>query len=66
MKNESIVQVGEFSVARMEVAFTIDRAVMRDSGHYSCVVLPSSCIQEHKITLQGNNAVLLEVKCECI
>ncbi|XP_036950303.1 uncharacterized protein LOC119017625 isoform X2 [Acanthopagrus latus] len=62
MKNESIVQVGEFSVARMEVAFTIDCAVMRDSGHYSCVVLPSSCIQEHKITLQGNNAVLLEVK----
>lgn len=65
IKNESIVQVGEFSVTRMEVVFTIDSAVTRDSGHYSCVVLPSNCIQEHKITIQGNNTVLLEVKGEC-
>lgn len=53
-----------FNVMRLEATFTIEGAVMRDSGHYSCVVLPSKCIQEHEKTLKGNNTVLLEVKGE--
>ncbi|XP_028431140.1 uncharacterized protein LOC114553866 [Perca flavescens] len=60
-KNETILQVQPFNVTRMEATFTIKGAVMRDSGHYSCVVLPSKCIREHEKTLYGNNAVLLEV-----
>ncbi|XP_044063650.1 uncharacterized protein LOC122881459 [Siniperca chuatsi] len=61
-RNETILQVQAFNVMRMEATFTIEGAVMRDSGHYSCVVLPSKCIQEHEEALYGNNAVLLEVK----
>ncbi|XP_078108691.1 uncharacterized protein LOC144519435 isoform X2 [Sander vitreus] len=60
-RNESILQVQPFNVTRMEATFTIKGAVMRDSGHYSCVVLPSKCIREHEKTLHGNNAVLLKV-----
>ncbi|XP_031137407.1 uncharacterized protein LOC116037602 isoform X2 [Sander lucioperca] len=60
-RNETILQVQPFNVTRMEATFTIKSAVMRDSGHYSCVVLPSKCIREHEKTLYGNNAVLLEV-----
>ncbi|XP_039652133.1 uncharacterized protein LOC120556552 [Perca fluviatilis] len=60
-RNETILQVQPFNVTRMEATFTIKGAVMRDSGHYSCVVLPSKCIREHEKTLYGNNAVLLEV-----
>ncbi|XP_038556406.1 uncharacterized protein LOC119889691 isoform X2 [Micropterus salmoides] len=61
-RNETILQVQAFNVMRLEATFTIEGAVMRDSGHYSCVVLPSKCIQEHEKTLKGNNTVLLEVK----
>ncbi|XP_047187540.1 uncharacterized protein LOC124849918 isoform X2 [Scophthalmus maximus] len=61
-KNETILQVQAFHVKRMETTFTIERAVARDSGPYTCVVLPSACIREHENTLNGSNAVLLEVK----
>lgn len=64
MRNETILQVQAFNVARMEAKFTIEGAVVRDSGLYSCVVLPSKCIQEREKTLYGNNAVLVEVKGE--
>ncbi|KAK2853573.1 hypothetical protein Q5P01_006234 [Channa striata] len=61
-KNESIVYVQAFDVTRMEATFTIKSAVMRDSGHYSCVLLPSKCIPDNDKTPNGNNTVLLEVK----
>ena len=61
-KNETVLQVQMFNVTRMEVTFTIGGAVMRDSGHYTCVVLPSKCHQENKSILYGNNSVFLEVK----
>ncbi|XP_072237261.1 uncharacterized protein [Leuresthes tenuis] len=60
-KNENILQVTAFDVARMEASFTIEDAVLRDSGHYSCTVLPSECIQEHENKFYGKNAVFLEV-----
>ncbi|XP_067450410.1 uncharacterized protein [Thunnus thynnus] len=60
-KNETVLQVQAFNVTRMEATFTIGAAVMRDSGHYSCLVLPSKCIQEHEKILHGNNAVFLQV-----
>ncbi|XP_033972069.1 uncharacterized protein LOC117471294 isoform X2 [Trematomus bernacchii] len=62
MRNETILQVQAFNVPGMEANFIIEGAVVRDSGHYSCVVLPSKCIQEGEKTLYGNNAVLVEVK----
>ncbi|KAF3832366.1 hypothetical protein F7725_026031, partial [Dissostichus mawsoni] len=60
MRNETILQVQAFHVPRMEANFIIEGAVVRDSGHYSCVVLPSKCIQEGEKTLNGNNAVFRE------
>ncbi|CAB1420916.1 unnamed protein product [Pleuronectes platessa] len=63
-KNESFLQVQEFDVARRETTFFIKDAVTRDSGHYSCVVLPSRCIQQQEKTLYGNNAVLIQVEGE--
>ncbi|XP_078017317.1 uncharacterized protein LOC144458587 isoform X2 [Epinephelus lanceolatus] len=65
-RNETILQVQAFNVTQMEATFTIKGAVMKDSGHYSCVVLPSKCIQEHEKSLYGNNAVLLKVKARLI
>ncbi|XP_033972066.1 uncharacterized protein LOC117471293 isoform X2 [Trematomus bernacchii] len=62
MRNQTILQVQAFNVPGMEANFTIEGAVVRDSGHYSCVVLPSKCIQEGEKTLYGNNTVLVEVK----
>ncbi|KAM7014909.1 uncharacterized protein LKV04_012367 [Tautogolabrus adspersus] len=59
-RNDSILQVQTFNVTKMEAIFTIQGTAMRDSGHYSCVVLPSTCIKKHEI--YGNNAVILEVK----
>lgn len=50
----------------MEATFTIEGAILRDSGHYSCVVLPSKCIQEHQKILDGNNSVFVEVRGEGI
>ncbi|XP_018522300.1 uncharacterized protein LOC108876943 [Lates calcarifer] len=61
-RNEIVLQVQVFNVTRMETTFTIEDAVTRDTGHYSCVVLPSKCIQSHEKTLHGKNAVFLEVK----
>ncbi|XP_075325533.1 uncharacterized protein LOC142383734 [Odontesthes bonariensis] len=63
-KNETILQVKAFDVAQMEASFTIDGAVLRDSGHYSCTVLPSECIQEHEKKFYGKNTVFLEVNKE--
>lgn len=50
-----------FSLEKKEAMFTIEAAAMRDSGNYSCVVLPSRCIQE---TLYGNNTVTVQVEGE--
>ncbi|KAF7648559.1 hypothetical protein LDENG_00154890, partial [Lucifuga dentata] len=63
-KNETILQVQPFNVARMEANFTIKGAVLRDSGHYSCVILPSKCVYEQEGKLHGNNGVFLVVKGE--
>ncbi|XP_067351383.1 uncharacterized protein [Channa argus] len=60
--NKSILQVQAFNVTRMEATFTIESAVMRDSGHYSCVLLPSKCIENHDTIPYGNNAVFIEVR----
>ncbi len=62
MRNEIILQVQTFNVTQMKATFTIKGAVMRDSGHYDCVVLPSKCVQEREKTLNGNNRVLLEIR----
>ena len=65
MKNGSVEQVKAFSVARMGVNFTIKDAALKDSGHYSCVVLPSKCTRaDGEMALYGNNKVFLEVKGE--
>lgn len=65
MKNGSVEQIKAFSVARMEVNFTIKDAALRDSGHYSCVVLPSKCTRaDGEMAPRGNNKVFLEVKGE--
>nr|XP_046230022.1 uncharacterized protein LOC124050957 isoform X2 [Scatophagus argus] len=62
MRNETIIQLQAFNLISMEAAFSMEGAAMRDSGSYSCVVLPSKCIDEHEKTLSGNNVVLLDVK----
>lgn len=64
IRNESTLQVQAFDVTQMEATFTIQGAATRDSGSYSCVVLPSKCMREHEKTLSGNNAVVLEVEGE--
>ncbi|MED6237162.1 hypothetical protein ATANTOWER_019949 [Ataeniobius toweri] len=61
-KNETFIQFQVFDVARMEASFTIEDAVARDSGHYSCLLLPSKCFQNSLNELQGINDVFLEVK----
>ncbi|KAG8001399.1 hypothetical protein GBF38_007044, partial [Nibea albiflora] len=65
-RNGIIVQVQPFNVMEMEATFTIEGAIFRDSGHYSCVVLPSKCIQEHQKILNGNNSGFVEVRGEGI
>lgn len=65
-QNETILQVQAFNVTRREATFTIRGAVLRDSGHYSCVVLPSKCIYGQEAKLYGNNVVFIEVKGEDI
>lgn len=65
MRNGSVEQIKAFNVARMEVNFTIKDAASRDSGHYSCVVLPSKCTRaEGEMAVCGNNEVFVEVKGE--
>ncbi|XP_037341573.2 uncharacterized protein LOC119227157 isoform X2 [Pungitius pungitius] len=61
-RNETLVQVQPFSVKRMEATFTIRGAVSRDTGNYSCAVLPSKCVPEQEETRHGNNVVMLVVK----
>ncbi|XP_076012162.1 uncharacterized protein LOC143004879 [Genypterus blacodes] len=61
-KNETILQVQPFNVEQREATFTIQGAVRRDSGQYSCVVLPSKCIDGQEEKLHGNNTVFIEVK----
>lgn len=53
-----------FNVSQMKATFSIKGAVMRDSGHYSCVVLPTMCVQEQEREVHEKNTVLLEVKGE--
>lgn len=62
MRDGSVFQVRPFNVTRMEVNFTIEGAIARHSGYYSCVVLPSKCIQAPETSLHGNNTVLIKVK----
>ncbi|XP_063738454.1 uncharacterized protein LOC134863733 isoform X1 [Eleginops maclovinus] len=62
LRNEMIFRVQAFHVAQMEAIFIIEGAVVRDSGPYSCVVLPSKCIKDSEKTLYGNNTVLVEVQ----
>lgn len=65
MKNGNVEQIKEFRVERMEVNFTIKDAALRDSGHYSCVVLPSKCTRaDEEAAPRGKNKVFLEVKGE--
>lgn len=61
-KNKIFLQMQIFNVAQMESSFTIESAVKRDSGNYSCLLLPTKCFQEHWNELQGMNEVFLEVK----
>lgn len=64
MKNKTIVRMEGFSLEKKEATFTIEGAAVRDSGNYSCVVLPSRCIQENETTFYGNNTVTVQVKGE--
>ncbi|CAJ1049062.1 uncharacterized protein LOC110000228 [Xyrichtys novacula] len=60
-RDEAILQVGAFNVTQRKTTFVIQGAVTRDSGHYSCVVLPSKCIQEQQKMIHGENKVELQV-----
>lgn len=66
IKNVSVLRVQAFDVKQMKTTFTIDGVIRRDSGPYSCVVLPFKCIEEHETTLCGNNQVLITVKGEVL
>ncbi|XP_043953385.1 uncharacterized protein LOC122820212 [Gambusia affinis] len=61
-KNETILQIQVFDLAQMEASFSIEGAVSRDSGPYSCLLLPSKCFQKQWNELQGINTLILEVK----
>ncbi|XP_015246753.1 PREDICTED: uncharacterized protein LOC107095252 [Cyprinodon variegatus] len=65
-KNKTFLQLQVFDVSRMEAYFVIEGAVGRDSGHYSCLLLPSKCYQTKWKELQGINDVFLAVKEESI
>ncbi|KAL3992746.1 BAI1-associated protein 2-like protein 2 [Sarotherodon galilaeus] len=65
-KNDTILQVQLFNVSQMLATFIIDSAVLRDSGHYTCIVLPSKCVYEHEYTVHGKNTVFLQVKVDFI
>ncbi|XP_039466722.1 uncharacterized protein LOC116325532 [Oreochromis aureus] len=65
-KNDTILQVQVFNVSQMLATFIIDSAVLKDSGHYSCIVLPSKCFYEHEYTVHGTNKVFLQVKVDLI
>ncbi|XP_035761960.1 uncharacterized protein LOC102788270 [Neolamprologus brichardi] len=65
-KNVTIFQVQVFNVSQMLTTFIIDGAVLRDSGHYSCIVLPSKCFYEHEYTVHGTNKVFLQVKVDLV
>ncbi|XP_047436765.1 uncharacterized protein LOC125005455 isoform X2 [Mugil cephalus] len=62
-KNGTVLRVQAFNITRMETTFTIRDVVLRDSGLYSCTVLPVHCIQEMQIHENTHeNLVYLEVK----
>lgn len=64
-KNRTIIQVQIFNVTKMEATFTTEDAAVRDSGYYSCLVLPSKCITEREVKhWNGSNALLLDVNSE--
>ncbi|CAI5646008.1 unnamed protein product, partial [Oreochromis niloticus] len=65
-KNDTILQVQVFNVSQKLATFIIDSAVLRDSGPYSCIVLPSKCFYEHEYTVHGTNNLFLEVKVHLI
>lgn len=64
IKNGTLVQLKPFNATRMEVEFTVKDVALKDSGHYSCVVLPSKCIKAAETAHYGNNRVFLAVKGE--
>lgn len=64
MKNKTVMRIEGFSLEKREATFAIEGAAMRDSGNYSCVVLPSSCIEDPETTLHGNNTVTIRVEGE--
>lgn len=64
IKNGTVVQLKPFNATRMEVEFTVKDVALKDSGHYSCVVLPSKCIKVAETAFYGNNSVFLEVEGE--
>lgn len=64
IKNRTVVQLQAFNATRMEVEFTVKDVALKDSGHYSCVVLPSKCIKAAQTSLYLNNRVFLEVQGE--
>ncbi|CAI5646005.1 unnamed protein product [Oreochromis niloticus] len=65
-KNDTILLVQLFNVSQKLATFIIDSAVLRDSGHYSCIVLPSKCFYEHKFRVHGTNNLFLQVKVDFI
>ncbi|XP_039468410.1 uncharacterized protein LOC116325622 isoform X1 [Oreochromis aureus] len=65
-KNDTILQVQVFNVSQMLATFIIDGAVLRDSGHYSCIALPSKCFYEQEYTVHGTNNLFLEVKVDLV
>lgn len=62
MKNNTAVRTGAFSMKDMKATFTIHGATSTDSGQYSCVVLPSRCVQEDEAEFRGKNTVTVQVQ----
>lgn len=62
MRNNTVVLTEAFSTEDMEVTFSIHGATVGDSGQYSCVVLPSRCVQEEEAKFRGENTVTVQVE----
>ncbi|XP_055363393.1 uncharacterized protein LOC129603888 [Betta splendens] len=65
-RNDTVVQVQRFNITQMEATFIIEGAVVKDSGSYSCIVLPLKCFEMNKGALYGNNSILVEVKASLV
>lgn len=61
-KNKIILQVQAFNVTAKMVTFVLEGALLTDSGNYSCLLLPSVCLEKHEQIIVGKEAVSLEVK----